>query len=590
MIFGKQINKYYLKYLLPILLGVIALVAVDYAQLIIPELYSIVINGINDGEVEIDGVLRNFDMELLWSRVCVPMLIVIVSLVIGRFVWRICLFGSGYKLEKDLRGRMFRHSEKLSCEFYSKNKVGNMMSLFTNDLETVQDCFGSGIMMTFDALFMGGLSLYKMFRMDWRMTLFSLIPMALMLAVGIIVGKYMTMKWDARQQAFSDLSDFSQESFSGIAVIKAFVKEFKELWAFRKLNVKNENANVAYTKMSMLLHVLVSLFVESVICIVLGYGSYLVYVGTFNAGQLMEFIGYFNAIVWPIMAITELIDMSSRGKASLKRVTAFMNEKSDVVDLPTAIDVENVNGEIEFRNLTFRYPDADYDALSDITFTISAGQSVGIVGKTGCGKTTLSDLILRCYNVEKGSLFVDGIDVNDITIKSLRNFCAYVPQDNFLFSDTIANNIAFASNSDDVKEVVSAARLADVDENIQGFVNGYDTVLGERGVTVSGGQKQRISIARALMKKSSILILDDSVSAVDTDTERKILDNLKIEREGKTTILIAHRISTVQGLDKIVYMDNGRIVDCGKHSELLARCEDYRNMVALQKLEDEEGM
>lgn len=590
MIFGKQINKYYLKYLLPILLGVIALVAVDYAQLIIPELYSIVINGINDGEVEIDGVLRNFDMKLLWSRVCVPMLIVIVSLVIGRFVWRICLFGSGYKLEKDLRGRMFRHSEKLSCEFYSKNKVGNMMSLFTNDLETVQDCFGSGIMMTFDALFMGGLSLYKMFRMDWRMTLFSLIPMALMLAVGIIVGKYMTMKWDARQQAFSDLSDFSQESFSGIAVIKAFVKEFKELWAFRKLNVKNENANVAYTKMSMLLHVLVSLFVESVICIVLGYGSYLVYVGTFNAGQLMEFIGYFNAIVWPVMAITELIDMSSRGKASLKRVTAFMNEKSDVVDLPTAIDVENVNGEIEFRNLTFRYPDADYDALSDITFTISAGQSVGIVGKTGCGKTTLSDLILRCYNVEKGSLFVDGIDVNDITIKSLRNFCAYVPQDNFLFSDTIANNIAFASNSDDVKEVVSAARLADVDENIQGFVNGYDTVLGERGVTVSGGQKQRISIARALMKKSSILILDDSVSAVDTDTERKILDNLKIERAGKTTILIAHRISTVQGLDKIVYMDNGRIVDCGKHSELLARCEDYRNMVALQKLEDEEGM
>ena len=590
MIFGKQINKYYLKYLLPILLGVIALVAVDYAQLIIPELYSIVINGINDGEVEIDGVLRNFDMKLLWSRVCVPMLIVIVSLVIGRFVWRICLFGSGYKLEKDLRGRMFRHSEKLSCEFYSKNKVGNMMSLFTNDLETVQDCFGSGIMMTFDALFMGGLSLYKMFRMDWRMTLFSLIPMALMLAVGIIVGKYMTMKWDARQQAFSDLSDFSQESFSGIAVIKAFVKEFKELWAFRKLNVKNENANVAYTKMSMLLHVLVSLFVESVICIVLGYGSYLVYAGTFNAGQLMEFIGYFNAIVWPVMAITELIDMSSRGKASLKRVTAFMNEKSDVIDLPTAIDVENVNGEIEFRNLTFRYPDADYDALSDITFTISAGQSVGIVGKTGCGKTTLSDLILRCYNVEKGTLFVDGIDVNDITIKSLRNFCAYVPQDNFLFSDTIANNIAFASNSDDVKEVVSAARLADVDENIQGFVSGYDTVLGERGVTVSGGQKQRISIARALMKKSSILILDDSVSAVDTDTERKILDNLKIERAGKTTILIAHRISTVQGLDKIVYMDNGKIVDCGTHGELLARCEDYRNMVALQKLEDEEGM
>lgn len=589
MIFGKQINRYYVKYLLPILFGVAALVAVDYAQLVIPELYSIVINGINDGQVLIDNVIYEFNMQLLWSKVCVPLLIVIVTLVTGRFLWRICLFGSGYKVEKDLRGRMFRHSELLSCEFYSKNKVGNMMSLFTNDLETVQDCFGSGIMMTFDALFMGGLSLYKMFRMDWRMTLLSLIPMALMLAVGIIIGKYMTMKWDARQQAFSDLSDFAQESFSGIAVIKAFVKEFKELWAFRKLNKQNEDANVAYTKMSMLLHVLVNLFVESVICIVLGYGSYLVYDGVFNAGQLMEFIGYFNAIVWPIMAITELIDMSSRGKASVKRVTTFMDVKSDVADSPTATDVESVEGTIEFRHLTFRYPEAEYDALQDVTFTIEAGQSVGIVGKTGSGKTTLSDLILRCYNVEQGTLFVDGKDVNDITIKSLRSFCAYVPQDNFLFSDTIANNISFASNSDDIDEVMFAARLADIDENVQGFVNGYDTVLGERGVTVSGGQKQRISIARALMKKSSILILDDSVSAVDTDTERKILDNLKAERKGKTTILIAHRVSTVQGLDKIVYLDNGKVVDVGTHNELIKRCEDYRNMVALQKLEDEEG-
>ncbi len=590
MIFGRQINKYYLKYLLPILLGIVALIAVDYAQLIIPELYSLVINGINEGQVEIDGIMYDFDKTLLMNKVCVPMFIVIVSLVIGRFIWRVCLFGSGYRVEKDLRGRMFRHSEFLSCEFYSKNKVGNMMSLFTNDLETVQDCFGSGIMMTFDAVFMGGLSLYKMFRMDWRMTLFSLIPMVLMLAVGIVLGKYMTMKWDARQQAFSDLSDFSQESFSGIAVIKAFVKEFKELWAFRRLNKQNEDANVAYTKMSMLLHVLVSLFVESVICIVLGYGSYLVYVGRFNAGQLMEFIGYFNAIVWPVMAITELIDMSSRGKASLKRVTEFMNATSDVVDSPTALNVENINGEIEFRHLTFRYPNSDYDALSDITFTISAGQNVGIVGKTGCGKTTLSDLILRCYNVGRDMLFIDGNDVNDITIKSLRNSCAYVPQDNFLFSDTVANNIAFASDSDDIDQVELAAHLADVDGNIQGFVNGYQTVLGERGVTVSGGQKQRISIARALIKNSSILILDDSVSAVDTDTERKILDNLKRERAGKTTILIAHRISTVQSLDKIVYLDNGKVVDCGTHAELLERCSDYRNMVALQKLEDEEGL
>lgn len=590
MIFGRQINKYYIKFLLPIVFGILALIAVDYVQLIVPELYSIVINGINDGEVEIDNVVYTFDKTLVWNKVCVPMFIVIAVLVVGRFLWRICLFGTGYKVEKDLRGRMFKHSETLSCEFYSDNKVGNLMSLFTNDLETVQDCFGSGIMMAFDALFMGGLSLYKMFVMDWKMTLLSLIPISLMIVMGLIVGKYMTMKWDARQQAFSDLSDFAQESFSGIAVIKAFVKEFKELLAFRRLNRKNENANVAYTKISVLLNILVTLFVESVICIVLGYGSYLVYNGTFNAGQLMEFIGYFNAIVWPVMAITELIDMSSRGKASLKRVTEFLNAKTSVFDKPAAVDVADVKGNIGFNHLTFRYPSADYDALSDITFDIKSGESVGIVGKTGCGKTTLADLILRCYNVPDETIFIDGKDINEITIESLRKYCAYVPQDNFLFSDTIANNISFASDSADIGKIVSAAKMSDIDDNIQGFIHGYDTVLGERGVTVSGGQKQRISIARALMKNSSILIMDDSVSAVDTDTERKIIENLKRERAGKTTILIAHRISTVQSLDKVLYMDDGRVVDFGTHEELLARCADYRKMVALQKLEDEEDM
>ena len=265
-----------------------------------------------------------------------------------------------------------------------------------------------------------------------------------------------------------------------------------------------------------------------------------------------------------------------------------MDASSEVADKPTATDVDGVQGTIEFRNLTFRYPDGDYDALSDVSFTVNAGERVGIVGKTGSGKTTVADLLLRCYNVPDGTLFVDGRDVNDITIASLRKFCAYVPQDNFLFSDTIANNISFASDNDDRALVKRAAELSDVDDNITEFVDGYDTILGERGVTVSGGQKQRISIARALMKDASILVLDDSVSAVDTDTERVILDNLKQTRKGKTTILIAHRVSTVQGLDKIVYLDNGKVLDVGTHEELLARSAEYRKMVELQKLDAEE--
>lgn len=589
MLFGKHINKFYIKYGLWLLLGIATLFAVDYFQLLIPECYRMVINGVKNGVVDVGGgVTETFDLDFLFRRVCVPMFVVIVVMVFGRFLWRMCFFGSGSKVERDLRRKMFDKAKDLSVSYYQREKIGNLMSLFTNDLETVQDCFGSGILMAADAILLGTMSLYKMFVMDWVLTLFTLIPIGLMFAAGMVVGHYMEMKWDERQKAFSDLSDFAQESFSGIAVIKAFVKEFKELLAFKRLNKNNEKANVSYVKASALLNTLVSLFVESVVCIILGYGGYLVYQGKFDAGELMEFIGYFNAIIWPVMSVTELIEMSSRGRASLKRVSELLDAVQEVDDKPTATDVTEVTGKIEFRHLTFRYPDGDYEALSDVSFTINPGESVGIVGKTGSGKTTVADLILRCYNVPDGTLLIDDKDVNDITIHSLRNFCAYVPQDNFLFSDTIADNISFASDTDERALVERSAALADVDDNIREFANGYDTVLGERGVTVSGGQKQRISIARALMKEAAILILDDSVSAVDTDTERVILDNLRQTRTGKTTLLVAHRVTTVQNLDKIVYLDGGKVLDVGTHEQLVARCAEYRNMVELQKLDEEE--
>ena len=587
MIFGKHINKYYIKYGLWLLLGVVALVAVDYFSLLIPELYRMVINGVKNGEVVTpDGVVP-FTLEFVFRNICVPMFIVVVAMIVGRFLWRICFFGSAIKVERDLRRSMFDHAKNLSVSYYQRNKVGTLMALFTNDIETVHDCFGSGVLMAADAILLGVMCLYKMFMMDVRLTLLSLIPVGLMFAVGLVVGHYMEAKWDERQKAFSDLSDFAQESFSGIAVIKAFVKEFKELSAFKRLNKNNEKANVAFVKASALLNTLVTLFVESVVCIIIGYGGYIVYQGKFDAGELMEFIGYFTSIIWPVMSVTELIEMGSRGRASLKRIGGMLDASSEVVDKPNAVDIDEVSGDIEFRNLTFRYPDGDYDALSDVSFTIKAGERVGVVGKTGSGKTTVADVLLRCYNVPEGTVFVDGRDVNDITVASLRKFCAYVPQDNFLFSDSIANNISFASDNDDRTLIRRAAELSDVDDNIVEFANGYDTVLGERGVTVSGGQKQRISIARALMKDAAILVLDDSVSAVDTDTERVILDNLQQTRKGKTTILIAHRVSTVQGLDKIVYLENGKVLDVGTHEQLLERSAEYRKMVELQKLDAE---
>lgn len=589
MIFGKHINRYYIKYAGWLLTGLAALALVDYMQLLIPNLYQMVINGMNQGYVLENGVQVTFDMSFLLDKICMPMVIIILALVFGRFLWRICIFGAAIKVETDLRNRMFDHAKDLSQSFYQVNKVGNLMSLFTNDLETVQDCYGSGFLMFFDALLLGTLSVIKMFRMNPVMTLFAMIPMALLLAVSALIGRYMMKKWDVRQAAFSSLSDFSQESFSGIAVIKAFVKEGKELWAFKKLNKENEKANIEFTKASVLLRILVTLFVESVICIILGYGGYLVYSGTFNAGQLMEFIGYFNAIVWPIMAVSELIDMTSRGKASMKRISELLDAKQDVVDRPDVASLEAVKGDISFNHLTFRYPGGEFDVLRDVTFQIHAGENIGLVGKTGSGKTTLVDLILRTYNVPDGAIFIDGKDVNTVPIRDVRKAAAYVPQDNFLFSETIARNIGFSADEPENSAIAEAAVLSDVDGNIREFSKGYETVLGERGVTVSGGQKQRISIARALMKNAPILIMDDSVSAVDTKTERTILQNLRRTRAGKTTILIAHRISTIEGMDRILFLEDGRVSAMGTHQELYDSCPEYRHMVDLQRLEEEGG-
>lgn len=589
MIFGKHINRYYLRYAPWLLFGLLSLTLVDWMQLRIPGLYQMVINGVNDGAVTVDGVRVPFDMPFLLTQICRPMLLIALSMVLGRFLWRFCFFGASLRTVADLRSRMFAHAEELSCAYYQKNKVGDLMSLFTNDLVTIDDCFSFGLMMTFDALLLGGMAVYRMWRMDPLMTVLSMIPMALLMAASTLVGRVMTKKWDRRQAAFSRLSDMAQESFSGVAVIKAFVKEAREIMAFRAINDENEQANIAFTRTSVLLRILVSTFVGSVMCVILGYGGYLAWRGTFNAGQLMEFIGYFNAVIWPVMAVGDLIDMTSQGKASLSRIGQLLDAPVDMVDRPDVQPLPPVRGDIELRHLTFRYPDGEFDALRDVSFSVRAGENVGIIGKTGCGKTTLVDLLLRTYNVPDGTVFIDGHDINTVPIRDVRAAAAYLPQDDFLFSDTIGSNIAFADDEAAPERIRAAARMAGVDGDISAFPAGYDTVLGERGVTVSGGQKQRIGIARALLRDAQILILDDPVSAVDTKTERRILTQLRQTRAGRTTIVIAHRISTVEHMDKIVFLEDGAVADVGTHEELCARCPGYRHMVELQRLEEEEA-
>lgn len=582
MLFGKRIGKYYLRYSWLLILGVAALVAVDIFQLRIPEIYGRIIAGLDPT----DPATLSTDVLL---ELCYNIFWIVAVLAVGRFLWRICFFCTANNTETGFRADMFDHAKDLSQQYYKTNKVGDIMSLFTNDLETINECVGEGTLMLFDALALGVLAIYKMAVLNWRLTLFALIPMGFLAAVGVIMCKYLEKKWEERQEAYSKMSDFTQESFSGIAVIKAFVKEMKELSAFKYINKHNEEVNVSFVKASVLLDLMVSLFVGSVVTIIIGYGGWLAHEGTFSVADLVMFISYFSTITWPVMAVAMLIEMSSRGQASLKRINEFLDTPIDVKDREGVKDIEDVQGEIEFKNLSFQYPDGDHNVLKNISFKIAAGENVGIIGKTGAGKSTIVDLMLRTYNIPDGMYFVDGQDVNDLSIRSVRASIAYVPQDNFLFSDTIASNIAFAfgENEVDKARIINVSKMADVDSDISSFKDGYNTILGERGVTISGGQKQRTSIARALMKNATILILDDSLSAVDTKTEENILEGLRENRKGRTTIYIAHRISTVKNLDKIILIDGGEIVDIGTHDELMSRCEEYQRTVKLQELEEE---
>lgn len=584
MLVGKYVNKFYRKYFIFFLIGVAALILVDYFQLEIPVICRKIVNGVSDGTLFADD-----------SKITDYMLylgLIAFIMFSGRFAWRYCVLGVAARIEGDLREDMFIHAEKLSNQYYKEHKTGALMALFTNDLQTIRQSFGSGTIMLIDALFLGGFALYRMFRVNWILACFSLIPMILIAVVAVIVGRVMQMKFKARQEAYDNLSDFSQENFSGIAVIKAFVKEVHEIRHFDKLNQENYDKNIDFVRYSTLLNVLLSAIISSIIAILFGAGSYFVVKGyTFNGsafggGELFEFIAYFDTLVWPFTAVAQLINMRAQAKASYDRITELLEEKVEIVD-ENIVAVDSIEGKIEFRNLSFRYPDGSNTVLDNISFTIEKGQMVGIIGKTGCGKTTIVDLLLRTYNIEENQILLDDKDIMHLPFRKVRDSIGYVPQDNFLFSDTIANNIAFAYEELDYEKVEAAAKLADVHSNIIEFNDKYDTILGERGVTLSGGQKQRVSIARALVKNPPILIFDDSVSAVDTKTEETILTNLRSLRKGKTTIMIAHRISTVETLDNIIVMDDGKIAGIGTHTELLRTNPLYQEMVRLQSLEQE---
>lgn len=587
MVFGKYVNKFYKKYFWHFFFGILTVIFVDYIQLFIPAITGRIIDSITNGGIS-EGNWQFLIEQIIYIA------LVGLGMFVGRFLWRICIFGEAVLVQSDLRFDMFEKTEKLSQRYYKVNKTGAILSYFSNDLETIEESFGFGIVQMIDGVFLLVMSLVKMFKLQGVLTLLLLIPVVLLGLCAFFVDKLMEKKYEKRQKAFEDMSDYAQENFTGIRVIKAFVKERKELKQFAKEAKKNKDTNIEYVKVSSLLEVLFNALIYVIFGIVLLGGSYLVYLNIksggvegITIGSLIEFIGYADTLIWPIFALAGTINLIARARTSLKRISNLLDEKVEIVD-DKVVCPTDLKGEIEFKNFNFAYPDDEKTLiLKDVNIKIKAGETIGIVGKIGSGKSTLVNMLFRLYNVEDNTLFIDGYDIMHLPIRMVRDTIGYCPQDNFLFSDSIRNNIAFSNPDMSLEEVEKAAEFADVRSNIEEFKDKYETLIGEKGVSLSGGQKQRISIARAIVKDPKILVLDDSVSAVDVKTEETILHNIQKNRKGKTTILIASRVSTVKALDKIIVMNDGKVEAFGTHEECLKNSKTYTRMVELQSLEKE---
>jgi len=530
-------------------------------------------------------IRRNF------KSILIIFLIVIIGLgvALGRFIWRHMIFGTSRLIEYDIRNELFRHLEKLSLKYYNKHKTGDIMAHMTNDLNAVRMAVGPGVLMVVDAIVIGTLTIYNMItEINLKLTLLAGIPLLLIIVNSIIIGKIMRIRFKEKQAAFSDLSDFTQERISGIYVIKSFVQESKEIKAFEKVTKDYYDKNIKMLKIFVLMRPFMRFISGFSLAVVIGFGGYLSIIGTISVGQFVAFIQFIGMLVWPMVAIGYTFNILSMGGASLERIEKILDEEIDIKDSEFVDNsITDVKGDIKVKNLTFRYDGEKEIALKNVSFQINRGETLGVIGRTGSGKTSLVDLLLRLHDPEKDTIFIDGRDILEIPLNILRESIGYVPQDNFLFTDNIYNNIDFGHRDKSKEEIMEAAKKACVHDNIVEFKEGYDTLVGERGVTLSGGQKQRISIARALIKDPKILILDDAVSSVDTDTEEKILGHLKEDRKDKTTIIIAHRISTIQNADRIIVIDEGEIIEKGTHSELLENQELYYSLYQKQLLEKE---
>ncbi|MCW1241839.1 ABC transporter ATP-binding protein [Bacillus pretiosus] len=557
------------------IIGIIMLFGVALLELVAPKVLGIVVDEINNGTLTSEKLLK-------WV---ILLVVVGITMYILRYLWRIMIFGSSLKLARQLRKNLYEHFTRMSPSFYQSRRTGDLMAHATNDIQAIQQTAGSGVLTLVDSLAVGGCVLVAMgFTISWKLTLLSLIPMPIVAISTNYYGTLLHKRFHKAQQSFSEINDKVQESMSGMKVIRSLGQEREDLQAFRKKSEDVVHKNMLVARIDSLFDPTISLIVGFSFLIAVCYGSLLVVRGELTVGDLVTFTTYLGTLVWPMLAFGWLFNIMERGRASYDRVEKILSQKSDVVNREDAVH-KVASGDVTFAVDSFSYKKNELLQLIDVHFDLKKGETLGVVGRTGAGKTTLLKCLIREYDHFSGELKVGERDIRDVTLYGVRSAISYVPQDHFLFSASIGENIAFGKADATYNEITRAAEIACIHDDILQFSEGYETVVGERGVSLSGGQKQRISIARALLTNAEILILDDCLSAVDAKTEETILNALKRERAGKTTIITAHRLSAIQHANLILVVDEGRIVQRGTHEQLMEENGWYKEMYESQQLE-----
>lgn len=557
--------------------GLMFLILTDAAQILIPRIIGLAVDHISEGTATANHI----------GKMMLLVFVLAIFVATGRYGWRIFIIGSARRVESDLRNRMYGKLLTLTQTFYSTHKTGDLMARFTNDLQSIRMAFGMGLIAFVDGLFMTVVILSTLFVAYGSLGLLIIIPLPLVTAMALLLGKFIGPIFFKVQENFSRIGSYLQEALAGIRVVKSFVREKKTLEEFAEINAEYGKAHMLLVRFWGLIFPAMGFVAGLGVLLLLYFGGMRVILGELSPGDFIAILSYLGMLIWPAMGAGWVVNMIQRGAASMKRINAILDQKADIMDVPNAINTPP-KGSLSFQSLSYGYKE-DEKILDKLNFTVHEGTTMGIIGRTGSGKTTLIKLISRMLDPPENTIFIGGKDIRMFTRSALRHTLGIVPQDVFLFSETIRSNIVFAQPESTDTEIAASIHYAGLEADLPFFPKGLDTVVGEKGVTLSGGQKQRIAIARAIITNPEILILDDALSAVDADTEERILKGLFQIRRGKTTLMISHRISALSRCDRSVVLEDGKIAAIGTHEELLSTTGFYKEIARMQKLEQYEG-